>query len=110
MPPVLASLALAFAFFSFRLAHPDYAFFRRRIPPTPETRCPNSPPTVGKPEILAPCSGVSVPLTPKREVPGFTSGRFLTTGSSLPLAEITAAGSLVAAGPLNGAPELRVPS
>jgi hypothetical protein len=108
MPTVLASLAIAFAFFSFHLAHQDNAFFARWIPPTPETWYPNSP-TAGKPEILAPCSGVSVLLTSKREVPGFTSGRFLTTRLSLPLAEITAAGLLVAAGPLNGAPELSAP-
>jgi hypothetical protein len=104
MPLVLALLDLAFAYFSIRLAHPDNAFFARRIPPTPETRCPNSPPTAGKPEILAPCSGVSVP-----QISGFTSGSFLTIGSSLPLPEITAASSLVAVGPLNGAPVLLAP-
>jgi hypothetical protein len=42
-------------------------------------------------------------LAAKREVFGLTSGRFLTTGSSLPLAELSTAGSLVAAGPLNSA-------
>jgi hypothetical protein len=110
MPLVSASLVLAFAFFNFHLAHPDNAFFARWILPTPETRCPGSPPTAGKPERLAPCSGVSVTLTPKGEVPGFISGRFLTTGLSLPLAEISAAGSLVATGPLNGAPELLAPA
>jgi hypothetical protein len=45
-------------------------------------------------------------LTPKREVPDLTSGRSLTTGSSLPLAEISAAGLLVAPRHLNGVPEL----
>jgi hypothetical protein len=40
----------------------------------------------------------------KREVPGSTSGRFLTIGSSLPLAEVTAAGSLVATGTLTDTP------
>jgi hypothetical protein len=44
--------------------------------------------------MIAACSGVSVPLTPKRGFPGFTLGRFLTFGLSLPLAEILAAGSL----------------
>jgi hypothetical protein len=95
--------SFCFCFFSFRLANPDNAFFARRTRPTPETRCPGSSPAAGKPEILAPCSGVSVSLTTKGEVLGFTSGGFLTTGSSLPLAEISAAGSLVATGPLNGA-------
>jgi hypothetical protein len=109
MPPVPASLALDLAFFSFRLAHSDKAFFARRSPPTPETRCPR-PPAVGMLEVLPPCSGVSVLLSPKRGVLGFTSGRFLTTGSSVPLAEISKAGSLVAAGPLTGAPELPAPS
>jgi hypothetical protein len=42
-------------------------------------------------------------------VPGLASGRFLTSGLSLPLAEASAAGSLVATGPLNGAPELSAP-
>jgi hypothetical protein len=108
MPPVSVSLALAFDFSSFRLAHPHIAFFTRRNPTTPETRCPSSP-TAGRPEVLASCSGVLVSRTPKREFPGFTSGRFLTTVSSLPLAETSAAGSLVATGPLNGAPELPAP-
>jgi hypothetical protein len=49
---------------------------------------------------------VSALLTPKREVLDFISGRFLSTGSSLPLAEISAADSMVADGFLNGAPEL----
>jgi hypothetical protein len=107
--PGLCFTCPTFAFFSFRQANPDSAFLARQIPPTPETRCPGSPPAAGKPEILAPCSGVSVSLTPKREVPGFTSGRFLTTGLSLPLAEISAEGSLIATGPLNSAPELPAP-
>jgi hypothetical protein len=53
---------------------------------------------------------VSIPLAPKREVPGSTSGRFLTIGSSLPLAEVTAAGSLVATGPVTGTPEPQPPA
>jgi hypothetical protein len=52
---------------------------------------------------------VCLSLTPRREVPGFISGRFLTTGLSLPLAEISAAGSLVATGLFNGTPELPSP-
>jgi hypothetical protein len=48
-------------------------------------------------------------LAPEREVPCSTSGRFLTIGSSLPLAEVTAAGSLVATGSLSGTPELPAP-
>jgi hypothetical protein len=60
-------------------------------------------------EILASCNGVSVLLTPKRRVPDLTSGRFLTTGSSLSLAEISTAGFLVATGPLNGVLELPAP-
>jgi hypothetical protein len=68
MPPVLASLALALSFFYFRLAHPDNAFFARRNPPTPETVSPSASPAVGVLEVLAPYSGMSVLLTPKRVV------------------------------------------
>jgi hypothetical protein len=101
--------ALDLTFLSFRLAHPDNAFFARRSSPTPETVCPNPSPAVGMLEVLAACSGVSVLLTPKRVVSDFNFDRFQTTGSSLSLAEISTAGSLVAAGPLNGAPELPAP-
>jgi hypothetical protein len=45
-------------------------------------------------------SGISAALTPIREVPGLTSGRFLTSGSSLPLVEAPTACSLIATGPL----------
>jgi hypothetical protein len=48
---------------------------------------------------------MSATLVSIREVPGFTSGRFHTTGSSLPLAEAPTAGSLIATGSLNGTPE-----
>jgi hypothetical protein len=103
---LVAGCPLHFALFRFCLAHPDNDFFTRWNAPTLETRCPSSPPTAGKPEALAPYSDISVSLTLKKEVPGFISGSFLITGSSVPLAEISAAVSLVATGPLNGAPEL----
>jgi hypothetical protein len=57
-------------------------------------------------EVLASCSGVLILLTLRRVVSGFTSGRFFTIGSFLPLAKISRAGSLVATGFLNGSPEL----
>jgi hypothetical protein len=106
MPPVPASFALDFALFTSYLAHPDNGSFAKLGPPTPETRCPRPSPSVGMLEILAPCSDMSVLLTPKRRVLGLISGRFLTTGLSLPLAEISTAGLLVATGPLNGTQEL----
>jgi hypothetical protein len=81
MPTVPASLALALAFFSFRLAHPDNAFFAQWSPP--ETMCPSATPAVGVLEVLAPCSGMPVLLTPKRVVFVFTSDRFRTAGSSV---------------------------
>jgi hypothetical protein len=89
-------------------------FFARRSPPTPETRCPRPSPAVGMVEVIAPCSGVLVLLTPKRGVLGFTSGKSLTTGSFLPFAEISAADSLVATGDrsrhrLSSTPVLRSP-
>jgi hypothetical protein len=49
-------------------------------------------------------------MTPKREVLDISSGRFLTTGSSLPLAEITTADLQVASRPLDVAPELPTPA
>jgi hypothetical protein len=49
--------------------------------------------------------GVSLLLTSKRGLIGFTSGRFLTSGLALPLAEISAAALLV----LTGALELPAP-
>jgi hypothetical protein len=110
MPPIPASLALPLTFFSFRLAHPDSAFFARRSPPTPETLCPNASPAACVLEVLAPCSGMSVLLTLKRVVFVFISDRVRTAGSSLSLAEISTAGSLVATGLLDGAPELPAPS
>jgi hypothetical protein len=45
-----------------------------------------------------------------RGIFGFTSGRYLTIGLSLPLAEMSTAGTLVAGGPLRGAPELPTPA
>jgi hypothetical protein len=44
------------------------------------------------PELLAPSSGVSELLTPKREVLDVTTYRYLTTGSSLSLAETSPVG------------------
>jgi hypothetical protein len=108
MPPVFASLSFAFTFFSFRLAHPDGAFFTRRCP-TPVTKCCDSLPTTGKLAVLAPCGGMSATLAPIREVPGFTSGRFHTTGLFLPLAEAPTAGSLIATSSLNGTLEFSCP-
>jgi hypothetical protein len=99
-----------FCLFNIRLAYPDKAFFARRCPRALETRCPRPAPTLGLLEILAPCSGMSVLRTPKRRVYGFTSGRFLTTGLSLPLAEISTTSLLAADGPLSSAPELPVPA
>jgi hypothetical protein len=52
MPPVSASLALALAFFSFRLVHPDNAILSRWDLPAPGSRCPTSHAT-GKREVLA---------------------------------------------------------
>jgi hypothetical protein len=46
-------------------------------------------------ELLAPCSVVSEIPVPERFL-DVTSGVFLTTGSSLPLAETSTTGSLVA--------------
>jgi hypothetical protein len=109
VPIVPALVARALAFFSLHLAEPDKAFFARRNPPAPETRSPRSSLALGVLELLAPCSGMSELLIPKRGVLSLTSGRFLANGSSLSLAEISTAGSLVAAGPLNGVPELPVP-
>jgi hypothetical protein len=61
-------------------------------------------------ELLAPCSLVSEELTRERGVLDFMSDRFLTTGSSLPLAEIPAEEALVASASLDGAPGLSVPA
>jgi hypothetical protein len=52
---------------------------------------------------------VSELLTLKRRVLDDTSGRFLSTGLSLPLAETSTVGSLFGPAPLDGAPELSVP-
>jgi hypothetical protein len=108
MPPILALLILAY--FILLLVLPDNAFFTRGSLTTPEARCLRPPPFVGMPELLAPCGGVSVLLAPKRGILGFTLGKFLTTDSSLPLAEILTADLLVATGPLNSVPELPAPS
>jgi hypothetical protein len=63
------------------------------------TRHPWSPPTVGMAVLAAPCIVVSVPLAPKREDPGSTSGRFAYTGDQASLVSTScryasAAGSL----------------
>jgi hypothetical protein len=59
MPPVPTSLALALAFFCFRLAHPDNAFFARRNAPTPETVCPRASPAVCMLQVLAQCRAIA---------------------------------------------------
>jgi hypothetical protein len=90
--PVLACLALAF--FSFRLVNPDSFLFAGWSLPTPEARCYRSSSFfAGVLELLASCSGVSV-LTPEIRVLDIIPTRFLTTGSSLPLAEISTSDSL----------------
>jgi hypothetical protein len=109
MPPVPASFALFLALFSFHLAEPDKAFFARRSPPTPDTNCHRSSLDVGVLELLASCSGMSELLTLKKGVFCLTSGRFPTIGSSLPLAEISAAFLMVATGTLNSELELPAP-
>jgi hypothetical protein len=48
-------------------------------------------------------------LTPEREILDVTFSTFLNTGSCLPLAEISVAGSPVAPAPLDGAIELPAP-
>jgi hypothetical protein len=53
---------------------------------------------------------MSVQLTPKRGIFGFTLDRCLTGGLSQPLAEISTAGLLVATGSVRGAPELPAPA
>jgi hypothetical protein len=60
-------------------------------------------------ELIASCSGVSELLTPERRVLDVTSGRFLTTGLFLSLAETSTAGLLVAPAPLDDPPELSAP-
>jgi hypothetical protein len=109
MPQVHALLALNLVLFSFHLAQPGKAFFARWSPPTPETRCPRLSPTLGMLELLAPCSGVSVLLIPRRGAHSFTLGRVLTIGLPLPMPEIFTACLLVATGPLNSALELPAP-
>jgi hypothetical protein len=94
VPPVPAWLALAF--FSFHLAHPDSFVFARWSLPTPEARCFRPSPSAGMLELLAHCSGVSELLIPGKGVLDVTSGRFRATGSSLPLAQTSTAGSQVA--------------
>jgi hypothetical protein len=61
-------------------------------------------------ELLAPCIGVSELLTPDRGVLNITSGRFFTTGSSLPKAETSAAGWLAAPAFLDDAAEFSAPA
>jgi hypothetical protein len=70
---LLGAPSLCFAypslcFYQFPSSASGQWLLRRGIPPAPETRCPGSTPAAGKPQIPVPCSGVSVPLTPKREV------------------------------------------
>jgi hypothetical protein len=48
-------------------------------------------------------------LALKREALGVTTGRCLTTGSSLLLAETSTVGSLIVPVPLDGSPELQAP-
>jgi hypothetical protein len=99
---------LSCPFFVFQSIHLDSFVSARWNLPTPEARCLRSP-SAGVLELLASCNGVSELLTPKREVLSVTSSRFLTIISSLPLAETSTAGSLVASVPLNGVPELPGP-
>jgi hypothetical protein len=73
------------------------------------TKLSDSLPIAGRLAVPAPCGVMSATLAPIREVSGFTSGRFRTTGSSLPLAEAPAAGLLIATSPLNGTPEFSAP-
>jgi hypothetical protein len=84
----------ALAFFSFCLVHPHNFVCARWSLPTPEARCLRPSPSAGVLELLASCSGML--LAPKGWVLDGTTGRCLTTDSSLPEAEISTAGRLVA--------------
>lgn len=90
---VSAWLTLAF---SFHLAHPDSFVLARWSLPTPEAWCLRHSPSAGVLELLSPCSGMSELLAPEGMILDVALGRFLTSGLSLPLAEILTAGSLVA--------------
>jgi hypothetical protein len=108
VPPVRATLVSDLACSSLRLAAPDNAFLARRSPPIRETACPD-PPFAGMLEVLAPCSGTSVPLLPRKLVVNCVSDRFRTTGTSPSLTYVSPAGSLVASRHLTDSPKLPAP-
>jgi hypothetical protein len=97
---VPSSCLTDFTFFSYLLAHPNNFVLARWSLPTPGAKCLRPSPYAGILELLVPCSGVSELLNPERGVLDIASGKFLTAGSSLPLTELSTAGSLVAPAPL----------
>jgi hypothetical protein len=93
---------------SFCLVAPDNAFLARRNPPAPETGCHDHP-SAGILEVLAPCSGMSVPLLPRGLIVNCVSDGSWTTGTSPPLTCILPAGSLVTFRHLTNVLELPAP-